>query len=213
MPLELQQLVDDVASCIKRVDERRPTAANARTGVSYQPGIGPHSETAAVLLVTEELVEFSPERYRNRISLGVSYPNNSREKCDLCIGAAPSWDWAVEVKMLRLLGDNGKPNDNMLMHILSPYPAHRSALTDCPKLLRSGLHGRKAILIYGFDYPSWPMNPAIRAFEALARIEVALGARAESSFADLAHPVHERGRVLGWEVQPKAASPDQTEAG
>ena len=28
-----------------------------------------------------------------------------------------------EVKMLRLMGDNGKPNDNMLMHILSPYPA------------------------------------------------------------------------------------------
>jgi len=27
------------------------------------------------------------------------------------------------------MGDNGKPNDNMLMHILSPYPAHRSALT------------------------------------------------------------------------------------
>jgi hypothetical protein len=33
--------------------------------------------------------------------------------------------------MLRLLGDNGKLNDNMLMHVLSPYQAHRSALTDC----------------------------------------------------------------------------------
>jgi hypothetical protein len=31
-------------------------------------------------------------------------------------------DWAIEVKMLRLMGDNHKPNDNMLMHILSPYP-------------------------------------------------------------------------------------------
>jgi hypothetical protein len=39
--------------------------------------------------------------------------------------------------MLRLMGDNGKPNDNMLMHILSPYPAHRSAVTDCAKLVRS----------------------------------------------------------------------------
>jgi hypothetical protein len=39
--------------------------------------------------------------------------------------------------MLRLMGDNGKPNDNMLMHILSPYPSHRSALTDCQKLLRA----------------------------------------------------------------------------
>jgi hypothetical protein len=34
------------------------------------------------------------------------------------------------VKMLRLMSDNNKPNDNMLMHILWPYLAHRSALTD-----------------------------------------------------------------------------------
>jgi hypothetical protein len=34
------------------------------------------------------------------------------------------WGWAIEVKMLRLMGDNGKLNDNMVMHILSPYPAH-----------------------------------------------------------------------------------------
>jgi hypothetical protein len=204
MVLELQQIVEDVAACIKRVDMRKPTAANARTGVPYQPGIGPHPETAAVLLVTTELVEFCPERYRERVCLGVSYPNSQREKCDLCIGTAASWDWAVEVKMMRLMGDNGKLNDNMLMHILSPYPAHRSALTDCPKLLRSGLHGRKAILIYGFDYPGWPMDPAIKAFEALARIEVALGERTEASFANLVHPVHTSGRVFGWEVQPKA---------
>jgi len=45
------------------------------------------------------------------------------------------------VKMLRLMGDNSKPNDNMLMHILSPYPSHRSALTDCQKLAASGFQG------------------------------------------------------------------------
>ena len=41
--------------------------------------------------------------------------------------------------MLRFLGDNGKPNDNILMHVLSPYPQHRSALTDCEKLARSSV--------------------------------------------------------------------------
>ena len=50
---------------------------------------------------------------------------------------APVWDWAIEAKMLRMFGDNGKLNDNMLMHVLSPYPAHRSALTDCGKLAHS----------------------------------------------------------------------------
>jgi hypothetical protein len=205
--LELQQIIEDVAVCIKRVDERRPTATNARTRVSYQPGIGPHPETAAVLLIAKELVELRPERYRNRVSLGVSYPSSPREKCDLCLGTTPAWDWAVEVKMLRLMGDNGKPNDNMLMHILSPYPTHRSALTDCSKLLRSGLLGRKAITIYGFDYPGWPTDPAIDAFETLARDEVVLGVRVEASFQGLVHQVHERGRVFGWEIQPKGNLP------
>jgi hypothetical protein len=139
------------------------------------------------------------------LALGVSYVSSSREKCDLCIGAAPSWEWAAEIKMLRLMGDNGKPNDNMLMHILSPYPAHRSAITDCAKLGRSGLPGRKAILIYGFDYPGWPMDPAIEAFEMLGRASVALGGRAEAAFTGLIHPVHQYGRVFGWEVRTRAA--------
>jgi hypothetical protein len=62
------------------------------------------------------------------------------------------------------------------------------------------LHGRKAIVIYGFDYPAWPMDPVIEAFETLARSRVYLVGRAEASFADLIHPVHQRGRVFGWEV-------------
>jgi hypothetical protein len=102
--------------------------------------------------------------------------------------------------MLRLMGDNGKPNDNMLMHILSPYPADRSALTDCSKLITSGLGERKAIIIYGFDYPGLPMDPAIQAFETLARSKVTLGTRAATNYSDLVHPVHSAGRVFGWEL-------------
>jgi hypothetical protein len=102
--------------------------------------------------------------------------------------------------MLRLMGNNGKPNDNMLMHILSPYPVDRSALTDCDKIVKSGIGSRKAILIYGFDYPSLPMDPAILAFETLARERVTLGVRCTAKYDDLVHPVHIRGRVFAWEV-------------
>jgi hypothetical protein len=92
------------------------------------------------------------------------------------------------------------------MHILSPYPAHRSALTDCEKLLSSGLAGRKAILIYGYDYPQWPMDPAIEAFEALAKRAVGLSARHHASFSGLVHPVHQAGRVFGWELEAAKAA-------
>jgi hypothetical protein len=77
--------------------------------------------------------------------------------------------------MLRLMGDNGKPNDNMLMHILSPYPSHRSALTDCQKLAASSFSGSLSVLIYGYDYDALPMEPAVEAFEQLAAHRVRLG--------------------------------------
>lgn len=199
--VELEQLVADVGVAIKRIDSRRPQAANVRTGVTYQPGIGPHPETQVVDLIVAELQAMAPERYHDKLHTSVSYPGASRQKCDLCVGSMPHWDWAVEVKMLRLMGDNGKPNDNMLMHILSPYPKDRSALTDCPKLLDSGLPGRKAVLIYGFDYPSLPMDPAIEAFEVLASRLVKLGARTVATYSALVHPVHRAGRVFGWTLE------------
>jgi hypothetical protein len=105
--------------------------------------------------------------------------------------------------MLRFLGDNGKENSNILMHILSPYPAHRSALTDCDKLVQSGLRGRKAIIIYGFDHTDWPLDPAVEAFEELASSRVSLGVRQEAGFFGLIHPVHSAGRVFGWEISGK----------
>jgi len=105
--------------------------------------------------------------------------------------------------MLRLLGDNGRPNDNMVTHILSPYPAHNSALTDCAKLLASQLGIHKAILIYGFDYSRLPMDPPIEAFEVLASRDVKLASCTVAAFDGLIHPVHQRGRVFGWEVQPR----------
>jgi hypothetical protein len=202
--LELVELVQDIATSIKRIDERRPQAANARTGALYQPGIGPHPESQAVNLIVHELAALAPDRYASRLHVGVAYPGG-RQKCDLCIGSSPSWEWAAEVKMLRLMGDNGKPNDNMLMHILSPYPNDRSALTDCMKLVQSGLDGRKAIVIYGFDYPGLPMDPAIEAFEVLAARWVKLSVRAVHVYSDLVHPIHRVGRVFGWEITKLAA--------
>ena len=92
------------------------------------------------------------------------------------------------MKMLRLMGDNGKPNDNMLMHILSPYWEHRSALTDCQKLVGSGFNQPQAILIYGYDYDDWPMEPAVEAFERFARYRVQLGPRHFEGFNGLIHP-------------------------
>ena len=200
MNLLLADLVTDFAAGIEAVDSRAPVASNSRTGASFQPGIGPHTEAQTVKLVMAHLADANPQRYA-RYRLGVPYGDGTRQACDVCLGAPDSWDWAIEVKMLRLMGDNGKLNDNMVMHILSPYPAHRSALTDCTKLLASRLGTRKAVLIYGYDYPDWPMHPVIAAFQALASRSAKLMDPARAPFDGLIHPVHRRGWVFGWQLQ------------
>lgn len=196
----LRDLVAAFAQAIHAVDSLAPIASSSRTGASYRPGIGPHTEAQTVKLVMAHLAHVDPQRYAS-YQLGVPYGDDTRQACDVCLGSPAYWEWAIEVKMLRIMGDNGKLNDNMLMHILSPYPAHRSALTDCTKLLGSELGIHKAILIYGYDYPDWPMDPAIDAFQALADRRVNLASHAVASFDGLIHPVHQRGRVFGWQVK------------
>ncbi len=88
----------------------------------------------------------SAERYADNGSAALPILSNGWQKCDLCLGRAPLWQWAMEVKMLRFLGDNESRTTTYLMHLLSPYPSHRSALTDCPKLASlPALAERKAI--------------------------------------------------------------------
>src|SRR5262245_19073652 len=115
-----------------------------------------------------------------------SYLTGDRSPLVLCIGKAPDWESAIEIKMLRLMADNAKPNDNMLMHILSPYAVHRSAVTDCPNLARvlqffsaprahALCAAREDAMV--LITPPFQWDPAIEAFEVLARRLVQLGQR------------------------------------
>ncbi len=201
--MELAEFVLDFALGLRSADARNPVAINQRSKEAFKPGIGPHAESAATALVMAELAQARPSLYQ-RHALNVPYATG-RKKCDVCLGEMPDWEWAIEVKLLRFLGDNGQPNDNILMHILSPYPAHRSALTDCEKLLASGLAGRKAILIYGFDSEEWPLEPAIAAFETLANARIPISSLCKARFVGLVHPIHSSGQVFAWEIQ--GASP------
>jgi hypothetical protein len=199
--LNLDQFVTDCATAVEAVDARRPVARNARTALEFLPGIGPHSEAATIGLIMDELARRDPSHYASFAS-GVPYPLAPRQKCDLCLGDPASW--ALEFKLLRLLGDNGNANDNMLMHILSPYPQHRSALTDCDKLASSGFTARKGIVILGYETATFPLRDALSAFEILARHRVSLGDRVEAHFSGLVHPIHTKGSVVGWEVTHSA---------
>jgi len=193
--MELQELVDGLAKGIKAADSRSPVAVGQRSGRVFQPGIGPHSESETVTLA---LAEASAGFDRMHLEREVPYPAITRSRCDLVIDESPGW--AIEIKLLRLLGDNGLKNDNMLMHILSPYAVDHSALSDCSKLLQSGFAQRKAIVVIGYDYDKLPMMSTIRAFELLAESQVKLTPTNAAPFSGLIHPVHHRGAVFGWEI-------------
>jgi hypothetical protein len=148
--IALEDFVRDFARALSAVHALSPVAVNVRSKAAYQPGIGPHTEAQTVWLVMASLAASEPGVYGDH-RLGVPYGDGSRQSCDLCLGQPPGEVWAIEVKMLQLMGDNGKPNDNILMHILSAYPEPRSALTDCAKLAAAQLGSRRAVLIYGYD--------------------------------------------------------------
>src|SRR5262245_41512242 len=146
----LERLTRDLAAAAVTVDERRPVAVNKRSGAAFEPGLGPHSEADTFALVLAEAQRADAAWLLNVVH-SVRYPTKPRQRCDARVVTAEG-DLIVEGKLLRLKSDNGKPNDNMLMHILSPYPQHRSALTDCNKLIGSGFSGRTAVVIVGYNY-------------------------------------------------------------
>lgn len=204
MPLELPQLGEDLAKALMAADALRPVARGRSK--EFRPGIGPHSEDETVRLASVQLESIRVPEYLTRVHRLVAYSSGSRQKCDLCIGEGRPFDWAVEVKLLRFLGDNGKPNDNMIAHLLSPYPEDRSALTDCEKLLENALGRRCAVVIIAYECRERRLELAIEAFECLARARIKLGPRVEMPFSGLVHPVHQAGTVFGWEILGRAAA-------
>src|SRR4051794_26950771 len=140
MSIDLEGIVADFAGALVAVDA---TAFNHKYNV---PGIGSFDETEIVAHVVSALQQRNPERYSNH-RLEVVYPDTV-ERCDLCLGVAPDWQWALEVKPVRFLRSNGDLEDTTIKRLLSPYDEDRSALSDCRKLAASRLGLRKAVLLY-----------------------------------------------------------------
>ena len=130
------------------------------------------------------------------------YPG-AKQTCELIFGDPT--EWAVEVKMWRPNGDNGKPDDTAIKDIVSLFAVDRGALSDCVKLAKSSIVPRRAILIYGFDDGHRPLHQIVAAFEKLATERVNLGTRQHVPLGPLVHSVHRAGAVFPWEVARQVA--------
>ena len=202
MSPSLSEVVSDFADAFKAVDETRPQGAS-RTR-TYRPGIGPLTEADAVNRALQCLKEGTRSSYYRDAS-PKRYPN-SRQQCDLVV---PN-EWAIEFKLLRPFGDNGVEAEHWSENALHPYPGNVSSIGDSIKLIESGFPERKAIIIFGYEHsvPLIDITIAIESFEAIAKqvVGIELGARRSAEFAPLIHPVHQQGKVFGWQVLDLIAS-------
>ncbi len=188
--MELEEVVDDVASALVAVDG---------CGVpfkSFQLGVGPYGEPQLIREVAKHL---------NTLPLYGAAARTKRTP-DLLI---PGY-WALEFKIVRPFGDNGKEAENWSANMLHPYAGNVSLLGDCLKMQQLDGAERKAAIVVGYEHtpPRISLTPLLHAFEVLAEkvMKIELGSRVEVVRAGLCHPVHQQLIVAAWEVLPSSST-------
>jgi hypothetical protein len=191
--ITLATLVADIAAALRAVDASRPRESNK----NFKPGIGPLGEPVLLQLAADQMRSSKPIEYQR--AGPQAYPG-TRAECDLVIPG----QWAIELKLARPYGDNGRPAEHWSENLLHPYPGNTSAIGDCLKLLGSGFAERKCVVVVGYEHspPKTPLEPALHAFELLAAgiAHLRLSSRHTASITALVHPFHQQATVAGWEV-------------
>lgn len=193
--MDILTLVSDFASAFKAVDSQAPQGKS--TTRTYKPGIGPLTEAEAIKQALKVLQSSQNSIYSQAGSK--QYPGE-RQRCDLVIPGS----WAIEFKLIRPYGDNGNDAEHWSENILHPYRGNISSIGDCFKLWESNFSERKAILIFGYEHtpPMISLEPSIRSFEVISRevCNITLSERSSAIFDCLIHPIHQQGKVFGWEL-------------
>lgn len=182
--MELAEIIADVADALVEIDRSGQPFRN------FQPGVGPYGEPQLVKLVVNSLNVLS--KYHGQV--------RTKRNPDLLI---PN-EWAIEFKIVRPFGDNGKEAENWSVNLLHPYPGNASVVGDCYKLARYQGSERRAAVVIGYEHlpPRIDLSPLIRSFETIVAnvCGMKLSVRVETGRDTLIHPVHQSLRVFAWEV-------------
>ena len=188
--MNLAEIVSDIADALVDID------GTGRSYRAFQPGVGPYGEPQLVKLIAQHL---------NRVP---AYLGGARTK--RCPDLLIPGEWAIEFKIARPYGDNGKEAENWSVNLLHPYSGNVSTIGDCYKLMNYQGKERRAVVVVGYEHtpPQIDLTPLVDAFEAIARntSQVAIGPKIEIRRDGLIHPVHQSVRIFAWEVLlPKIA--------
>ena len=182
--MELNRVVTDIADALVAIDSARKPFKH------FGCGVGPYGEPQLLGLIAAHLNTIS--EYGGKV--------RTKRTPDLLIEG----HWAVECKLARPFGDNGKPAESWSVNLLHPYPGNVSLIGDCLKLRALELRERKAALVVGYEHtpPQISLAPLLSAFELISTtvLNIALGERTEVSRTGLVHSVHQQLVVSAWEV-------------
>jgi len=180
--MEYTDIVRAIADILKEFDSEKPVHK------AFQAGIGPFGEPQIVRVIAQRL-------------LANSIPAQTRRTPDLDIQR----EWAVEFKIVRPFGDNGREAENWSVNVLHPYPGNVSLIGDAFKLSKLENYRYKGLFVIGFEHnpARISLDPLISSFELIARrvMNIALGTRIEEKRGGLAHPEHQVLRCIGWQLE------------
>ncbi len=182
--MELTQVIHDIADALVGIDSSRVSFK------TFRPGVGPYGEPQLVRAIAQRLNQVTPYT-----GLAVT-----RRVPDLLIKG----HWALEFKIARPFGDNGRQAENWSINLLHPYAGNVSAIGDCLRLLGLPDPERRAVVVVGYEHtpPQISLSPLFHAFEVVAEhvARVKLGGQVSVTRLGLVHPVHRQLTVAGWEV-------------
>jgi hypothetical protein len=175
------EIVCIIADLLKEFDAEKPTHKK------FQPGIGPYGEP--------QIVKVIPERLSKR-----GFAAQTKRTPDLEI----QHEWAIEFKIVRPFGDNGKEAENWSVNMLHPYNGNISLIGDAVKLSTLVTHHKKGLFVIGYEHnpAKIGLDPLIDSFELIARHvkKIDLGERIEQRRIGLVHPEHQILRCVGWQI-------------
>lgn len=180
--MEYSELVKIIADILKEFDSELPIHK------TFRPGIGPFGEPQIVRVIAGKL-----------FTKGISAL--TKRTPDLVIEN----HWAIEFKIVRPFGDNGKEAENWSVNMLHPYAGNTSLLGDAVKLARLDSYPKKGLFLIGFEHnpPRIPLDPLINSFEVIASqvMGIELDHRIEEKRDDLVHSEHQVLRCIGWQLK------------
>jgi hypothetical protein len=185
--MDLQELITDITGVLVRIDE------SGERFRAFQPGVGPFGEPQLVKLIATHLNHIS--KYGRAV--------RTKRNPDLLI---PN-EWAIEFKITRPFGDNGREAESWSVNLLHPYPGNVSTIGDCYKLAMYSGPERRAVVVIGYEHspPKVDLTVLVESFEAIAKdvLGLTLSSRVETRHNGLIHPVHQSLRVFAWEVMDR----------